>query len=141
MKWNIPVQRTVAGVAEVEAQTLAEAMVAAQSAGKLIGERSIGDAEVVGDEGFIRTRYNHYQADAKNGLIPFDVEINKYRYATVIVWAKDRKAAMSAVDKMIDAADERIVYEDGEAEIVDAYEASEDLIEKYPNVWVEEKTK
>lgn len=141
MKWKIPVQRTVTGVAEVEAQTLADAMVAAQSAGKLIGERSVGDVEVVGDEALIRTRYNHDQADAKNGLIPFEIMINKYQYATVIVWAKDREAAMSAVDKMIDAADERIVYEDGEAEIVDAYEASEDLIEKCPNVWVEEKTK
>ena len=139
MKWRIPVQRTVAGVAEVEALTLAEAMVVVRTSDKeLEHECFVGDVIVTACEDDVRRRYNGGKADAKNGLIPFNVDVNKHRYASVIVWAENREAAINAVDNMIDADDERIVYFDEEVEIVDSYEASEDLIEKYPNVWIEE---
>lgn len=142
MKWRIPVQRTVTGITEIEAPTLREAMEAAEVSVNTVVEQSKNSKVVVAETDIeaVRSKYNRNLADGGE-LEPFVVDFVQYRYASIVVWAKNQADAEREAEKVLSDNRIAITYEDPYAEIANVEWANIDDVARLPNIKAEEALK
>lgn len=139
MKWRIPVQRTVTGITEIEAPTLREAMEAAEVSVNTVVEQSKNSKVVVAETDIdaVRSKYNRNLADGGE-LAPFVVDFVQYRYASIVVWAKNPADAERKGEKVLSDNSVAIRYESPYAEIANVEWANIDEVAQLPNIKAEE---